>query len=122
MSNYSMKDPISYGADTFCVVGVATPTASTPTAVQYDKLIMVLICERRGGTILDAECNMVVDVTSDYIASLLIGHSLYTELEIMVKELQEKYNGISQKALIVALRDAHSKTKDRGALPDGMTV
>lgn len=117
MSNYSMKYPISYGADTFCVVGVATPTASTPTAVQYDKLIMVLICERRGGTILDAECNMVVDVTSDYIASLLIGHSLYTELEIMVKELQEKYNGISQKALIVALRDAHSKTKDRGALP-----
>ena len=112
-----MKYPISYGADTFCVVGVATPTASTPTAVQYDKLIMVLICERRGGTILDAECNMVVDVTSDYIASLLIGHSLY-----MVKELQEKYNGISQKALIVALRDAHSKTKDRGALPDGMTV
>ena len=73
-------------------------------------------------TILDAECNMVVDVTSDYIASLLIGHSLYTELEIMVKELQEKYNGISLKALIVALRDAHSKTKDRGALPDGMTV
>ena len=122
MSNYSMKYPISYGADTFCVVCVATPTASTPTAVQYDKLIMVLICERRGGTILDAECNMVVDVTSDYIASLLIGHSLYTELEIMVKELQEKYNGISLKALIVALRDAHSKTKDRGALPDGMTV
>ena len=122
MSYYSMKYPISYGADTFCVVGVATPTASTPTAVQYDKLIMVLICERRGGTILDAECNMVVDVTSDYIASLLIGHSLYTELEIMVKELQEKYNGISLKALIVALRDAHSKTKDRGALPDGMTV
>lgn len=73
-------------------------------------------------TYLDAECNMVVDVTSDYIASLLIGHSLYTELEIMVKELQEKYNGISLKALIVALRDAHSKTKDRGALPDGMTV
>ena len=122
MSTYSMKYPIRDGADTFCVVGVATPTASTPTAVQYDKLIMVLICERRGGTILDAECNMVVDVTSDYIASLLIGHSLYTELEIMVKELQEKYNGISQKALIVALRDAHSKTKDRGALPDGMTV
>ena len=122
MSNYSMKYPISYGADTFCVVGVATPTASTPTAVQYDKLIMVLICKRRGGTILDAEYNMVVDVTSDYIASLLIGHSLYTELEIMVKELQEKYNGISLKALIVALRDAHSKTKDRGALPDGMTV
>ena len=122
MSNYSMKYPISYGADTFCVVGVATPTASTPTAVQYDKLIMVLICERRGGTILDAECNMVVDVTSDYIASLLIGHSLYTELEIMVKELQEEYNGISQKALIVALRDAYSKMRDRGMLSSDTTV
>ena len=58
-----------------------------------------------------AKYNEIVDVTSDYIASLLIGHSLYTELEIMVKELQEKYNGISLKALIVALRDAHSKTK-----------
>ena len=95
-----MKYPISYGADTFCVVGVATPTASTPTAVQYDKLIMVLICERRGGTILDAECNMVVDV----------------------KELQEKYNGISQKALIVALRDAYSKMRDRGMLSSDTTV
>lgn len=92
-----MKYPISYGADTFCVVGVATPTASTPTAVQYDKLIMVLICERRGGTILDAECNMVVDVTSDYIASLLIGHSLYTELEIMVKSCRRSIMGLARR-------------------------
>lgn len=65
---------------------------------------------------------MVVDVTSDYIVSLLIGHSLYTELEIMVKELQEKYNGISQKTLIVALRDAYSKMRDRGMLSSDTTV
>ena len=118
MSRYSAYYPFSYAPDTFCVVGVATPAASTPIAVQYDKLIMVLVCDRRSGMILDAECNMVVNVTSDYIATLLIGRSLYTDLEIMVEELQKKYNGISQKALIVALRDAYSKMRDRSTITD----
>lgn len=103
-----------YGSNSFCVIGVAMPTASTPTAVQYDKLIVVLICEKRSGIILDAECNMVVDITSDFIASLLVGHSIYTDLDLMIENLRECYNGISQKALIVALKDAVSKINERG--------
>lgn len=114
MKHNLRRYPAGYGPNTFCVVGVATPTASTPTAVQYDKLIMVLICERSSGTVLDAECNMVVGITSDYIASLLIGHSLYTDVDVMAAALQEKYNGISQRALIVALRDAYAKMRERG--------
>lgn len=114
-----MKDTINerksiYGKNTICIAGMAKPTASTPTAVQYDKLILVLIFDFESGMVVDAECNMIVDVTSDFIASLLIGHSLYTDLNAMIDLISEKYNGISQKALIVALRDAYSKLLERG--------
>lgn len=103
----------SYGPDAFFVAGLATATADTPIAVQYDKLLVVLIVERSTGVILDAECNMVLDVTGDFIASLFVGRCFYTDLEGMIADVCYNYQGINQRALVVCLRDAYAKMIDR---------
>lgn len=105
--------PTPYGPNTICMAGSATATAASPIAIQYDKLILVLILDRETGVILDAECNMILDVTSDFIASLLIGHCFLTELDDLIAQVQARYMGSNQRALIVCMKDIYSKALDR---------
>ncbi len=113
----SSECPAQYGPNALCVVGLTRASASTPIAVQYDKLLVVLILDRTTGIILDAECNMVLDVTSDFISSLFIGRCFFTELDQMVADVLRYYQGISQRALTVCLKDAYSKLLDRSPYP-----
>jgi hypothetical protein len=59
--------------------------------------------------ILDATCNTVKDITNDFIKSLLIGKNLINEIDAAVLDIRNRYFGLSQKALIIALKDAHNK-------------
>ena len=93
-----------YGPNAILAAGMARPSASTPIAVKYDLLLLVMVLDRESGIVLDAECNMLVDISSEYIASLLVGRCFYTELEEMIAAVQRGYHGLSQKALLVCLR------------------
>ena len=105
-----------YGPNAILAAGMARPSASTPIAVKYD-LLLVMVLDRESGVVLDAECNMLVDVSSEYIASLLVGRCFYTELDEMIAAVQRGYHGLSQKALVVCLKDAFSKMRERSPEP-----
>ena len=79
---------MTYGPGTYCVVGQATPTADTPTAVQYDSLLLSVVFDGATGTIRDAECNMVLDITSEYISSLLVGRNIYSDTEAIAEDIR----------------------------------
>ena len=97
-----------YGPNAILAAGMARPSPSTPIAVKYDLLLLVMVLDRESGIVLNAECNMLVDTSSEYIASLLVGRCFYTDLDEMIAAVQRGYHGLSQKALIVCLKDAFS--------------
>lgn len=111
--------PISarYGPNAILAAGMARPSASTSIAVKYDLLLLVMVLDRESGIVLNAECNMLVDVSSEYIASLLVGRCFYTELDEMIAAVQRDYHGLSQKALTVCLKDAFHKMHERSPEP-----
>ena len=109
--------PVRYGPNAILVAGMARASASTPIAVKYDLLLLVMILDRENGVVLDAECNMLLDVSSEYIASLLVGRCFYTDLDEMIAAVQRSYHGLSQKALVVCLKDAFSKMHERSPVP-----
>ena len=100
-----------YGPNAILAAGMARPS------VKYDLLLLVMVLDRESGIVLDAECNMLVDISSEYIASLLVGRCFYTELEEMIAAVQRGYHGLSQKALLVCLKDAFSKMHERSPEP-----
>ena len=71
------------------------------------------ILDRDSGRILDAECNIILGINSDYIASLLVGRNFYQELDEIILSIQQQYFGPGQRALIVCLKDAYSKMRAR---------
>lgn len=117
MLQYPNDNSFHYGPNALLLAGLARPTAANPIAVQYDMLLVVLIIDKHSGLILDAECNMVLGVTTEFISSLFVGRNFFTDLDKMIIDLQKYYHGLSQRALIVCLKDAHAKMRDRCHLP-----
>ena len=58
--------------------------------------------------ILSASGNMVMQNTNDFLASLLIGKNIVTQMDEMCDVLKKRFLALAQKAVIVALRDAQN--------------
>ena len=74
-------------------------------SAESELLLLVLILDRDSGRILDAECNIILGINSDYIASLLVGRNFYQELDEIILSIQQQY--------FVCLKDAYSKMRAR---------
>ena len=98
-----------YGPNTILAAGMSRALNSA----ESELLLLVLILDRDSGRILDAECNIILGINSDYIASLLVGRNFYQELDEIILSIQQQYFGPGQRALIVCLNDAYSKMRAR---------
>lgn len=70
---------------------------------------MSLIVDRNTSVIVDATCNTARDMTMDFIRSILIGHNLATDVEQIASQIRNRFFGLAQKPLLVALKDAHNR-------------
>ena len=109
----------TYGPDAVYIASNALPTGSDPIAVQYRRLNVCIVYERSTGRILDAEFDMVLDVTSSYLASLVVGKNIYRDVDEIVRLVQSSYHGTSQKALITAMKNTCAKAVERTG-PDAL--
>ena len=64
-----------------CVVGDARPEKTNPIYLAHEKVILILVVERATGLIVDADTNMVCELTRRFLRSVFVGHSLVAALE-----------------------------------------
>ena len=102
-----------YGPNTIFAAGMSRALNTALNSAESELLLLVLILDRDSGRILDAECNIILGINSDYIASLLVGRNFYQELDEIILSIQQQYFGPGQRALIVCLKDAYSKMRAR---------
>ena len=69
-----------YGNDTILVVGQAKPSREDAIYNLHGEFYISLVVEKESGRILDVECNTILSVTRNFIASIFIGKSLRTDL------------------------------------------
>ena len=102
-----------YGPNTILAAGMSRALNTALNSAESELLLLVLILDRDSGRILDAECNIILGINSDYIASLLVGRNFYQELDEIILSIQQQYFGPGQRALIVCLKDAYTKRRAR---------
>lgn len=98
-----------YEANTILVVGQAKPSREDAIYNLHGEFYVSLVLERDTGKILDVECNTILSVTRNFVASMFIGRSIKTDLEVLEKEIRERYFALTQKPLIACLKDAHNR-------------
>ncbi|WP_438433138.1 DUF3870 domain-containing protein [Gorillibacterium sp. sgz500922] len=101
---------MSYAKSTLYVIGDAQASVNNPITQQYSAFFIGLVVDSTDHTILDAACSSTIALTSDFVKSIFIGHSILA-LEPVAEEIRRRYHGSSQKALIVAFKDAQKKYK-----------
>ena len=98
-----------YEKDTILVVGQAKPSKEDAIYNLHGEFYISLVLERESGKILDMDCNTILEVTKNFVASMLIGKSLKDDVSAMEREIKERYFALTQKPLIACIKDAHNR-------------
>ena len=90
--------------NTILVVGQAKPSKEDAIYNLHGEFYISLIVERDTGKILELDCNTILEVTKQFVASM--GKSLRTDVPLIEKEIRERYFALTQKPLIACMKDA----------------
>ncbi|MCD7035066.1 DUF3870 domain-containing protein [Metabacillus sp. GX 13764] len=96
-----------FNKDTVYVIGDAQVSPNNPISKQFSQFFLGLVIDSTNGKIIDAECSATIGLTIRFIQSLFVGRRV--DDESLLLEVQSRYFGSSQKALMAALKDAQKK-------------
>lgn len=96
-----------YDQNSIYVIGDAKASQNNPITKQYSQFFLALVIDSSNDEIIDSECSSTIQLTNQFVRSLFIGYNVYDET--IEENVSTRYHGASQKALIVAFRDAKSK-------------
>ncbi|CEH28054.1 protein of unknown function [Aneurinibacillus migulanus] len=102
-----------YDADSIYIIGDAQSSINNPITQQYSAFFIGLVIDCRSDKIIDAGCSSTIPLTSDFVRSIFVGRTIW-ETEELAGEIRRRYHGSSQKALIVAFKDAQKKYRALG--------
>ncbi|MEK4029631.1 MULTISPECIES: DUF3870 domain-containing protein [Bacillaceae] len=94
--------------DTIYVIGDSKTASNNPIMQQFNSYFIGLVIDRSNHKILEAECSSTISLTSKFVQSIFSGRSMM-EFEDIIADIESRYFGASQKALIVAFKNAHIK-------------
>lgn len=94
---------------TLCIIGNARSQADNPIAHHFSSFFITFIVDSDTGQIIDAEASVVLRTTNEFLRSLFVGKSLATVDISLEEDVRHRYLGSSQKAVIVAYKDAVKK-------------
>lgn len=98
-----------YDNNTLLIVGQAKPSRDDAIYTLHGEFYISLVVEKESGKILDIECNTILSVTSNFVASMFIGKSIKTDMDELEKAIRERYFALTQKPLIACMKDAHNR-------------
>ena len=90
--------------ETVLLSGYARLPAGTVSSEIYKVMALVFVVEVETGTILKAGCTLSTRLSERFVAELLVGKSLLSDLAEMIALINKRYQGAAKKTIITALR------------------
>lgn len=101
-----------YPANSLYIVGNSKSQANNPITQVYGQFFIGFIVEKESGKIIDVECNAIISLTNNILKDILIGESMTADFDSIRLKIASRYLGSSQKAILVAFKDAQKKYLD----------
>lgn len=98
-----------YNKNTLYIVGDSKTAINNPITVQYSAYFIALIIDSEDAVIIDVGVSTTLQETRDFVKSIFIGYQMEKGQNPLIEEIKQRYHGSSQKALIVAWKDAYKK-------------
>lgn len=94
------------------IIGNSKSQMNNPITHMYGQFFIGFIVDYESGRIIEAECNSIISLTNKIVKDILIDKNMVTDYEIIRNEIGRRYLGSSQKAILVAFKDAQKKFLD----------
>lgn len=101
-----------YPEDSLYIVGNSKSQMNNPITQLYGQFFIGFIVEKSTGKIIDVECNAIISLTNKILKDILIEENMATDYETIKTQITLRYLGSSQKAILVAFKDAQKKYLD----------
>lgn len=98
-----------YETHTIYIIGIAKSQQNNPITQQYGRFLLGFVVNRNTGVIESCGSTVVMKSTYDFLDDLFRGRNIETEGELIRSELENRYFGASQKAIMVAFKDAQRR-------------
>ena len=114
---------MAYGPDTIYIIGLAKSQQHNPITQQFGRFLLGFVVNRKTGEILSCGSTVVMKSTYDFLDELFQGRNIETDGEKIRGEIENRYFGASQKAILVAYRDAQRRFRlyRQGVRGDSLT-
>ncbi|MHC1761577.1 MAG: DUF3870 domain-containing protein [Negativicutes bacterium] len=112
-----------YGDNTIYIIGIAKSQQHNPITQQFGRFLLGFIVDKNTGVILTCGSTVVMKSTYDFLDELFQHRNIDTDGELIRNEIENRYFGASQKAIMVAFRDAQRRFRlyRQGARGDVLT-
>lgn len=107
-----MSYDAQYPENSILVVGNSQTTGFNPINQQFGAFFITFILLKDTEDILDCAVSVTLETTGRFIRGMFVGRRLVQDEEKVIAEVQARYFGSSQKAIIAAYRDAIKKYKE----------
>lgn len=98
-----------FAENTIYIVGNSKTQQTNPITIQYGQFFIGFVVSRETGVIVACDASSIITTTTDFISSLFIGKSLQDDPEQIKQAIESRYFASSQKAILVAYKDAQKK-------------
>jgi hypothetical protein len=101
-----------YPEDSLYIVGNSKSQMNNPITQVYGQFFIGFIVEKTNGNIVDVECNSIISLTNNILKDILVGENMAADYDTIKNQITGRYLGSSQKAILVAFKDAQKKYLD----------
>lgn len=97
-----------YPKDSVFVTGVSKVSKEDAINAMYGTFSLSLVIDVQTNTIINCSANMVMSDTNDFLSQIVEGKNIVTDVNLIIDMLRRRFLALSQKAVIVALKDAQN--------------
>lgn len=101
-----------YSKDTVYVIGHGRTSTDNAITEQFKIFFIGFVVDTKNDEVVDLSCSATVPTTQEFIASIFVGTKFDRYREELEGEVLRRYFGTSQKAVIIAYKDALKKYAD----------
>lgn len=102
----------SFPEQSLCIVGLSKVGTQNPINSVYQTLAGAFVVDPVSGLIYDAQFSTICKITSDFLASQVIGLSFFDDLDEMILRVNTRYFGNSRRAIVAILRDVAARLRE----------
>lgn len=98
-----------YGPNTVYIIGDAKSQQNNPIQQRFGRFMLGFVVDRDTGNILNCGSSVMMKSTYDFIDSLFAGRNILSDGDAIKRDVENRYFGASQKAIIFAFKDAQRR-------------